>query len=119
MDVKEARNFLKSVREHAKNMSQNATAKAMQLNITTFNARLIKAITILKENIPDFAQGKGRIGRKESSLKVQPSGRGGKSKKIAIPQHVFTEMGWDIGDSIKVKTYGKKKVTITKSNQED
>lgn len=119
MDAKEARDFLKNVRDHAKSLSLNATAKMMNISVPTFNARLLKAAAVAREIPPSFSGGKSKGTKMENRTKVVASGRGGASKKIVIPQQIFEDLGWEIGDDVKLRVYGKRKLIIDRLGSEE
>ena len=115
MNSKQAKKFLKSVKNYAKDLSLSATAKRMKTSIPTFHARLIKATSLLQEAPPTFAVAREKASSKnEEFAKIQASGRGGRAKKIVIPQRFFEELGWGVKQNVKIRLYGKKKLIIEK-----
>lgn len=107
MEIEKAKEFIREVRKHAKTLSLNGTAKTMNISLPAFNARLLKALTKLKEPPPVFCKRKTKTIEK---VKVQPSGKGGNFKKIAIPQVFFDELGFKIGDAVNLRVSNKKLV---------
>ncbi len=120
MEMKEAKKLLKSVKTYADELTLSGIAKKMGISVATLNARLVKASSLLEVPLPAFASGRGKSATKsEHVTHVQASGRGGNSKKIVIPQQFFDELGWEVKDAVKLRVYGKKKIIIEPSTEEE
>ena len=118
MDIEEAKQFFTQVKNLSKSLNQSATATHLKMNLATFNSRLVRASSILGQAVPAFSSRISGSKTKEHQTYVQASGRGGVSKKIVIPQQFFTQLGWELNDSIKIKATSSK-IVIEKVDQKE
>ena len=110
--------LMKKVRSLAESNSKSGAARELNMSVQTFTNRLLSAASSLSEAPPKFTRKtsitKTIKPKRVHSDKVRSAGQAGKALRVIIPQHFFSNLGWQAGDGIKLRKSGNTKLVIEK-----